>query len=215
MLIVFSGLDGAGKSTQIEKLKTKLEKKGMTVVVFWSRGGYTPGMELLKRFFRKSKVGIIPAVQGNSKERDSAFKRKGVRLIWLTLSVFDLIWNYGIVLRMKSLNNKIIICDRYIIDTLIDFNWTYPHEEVSEWFLWKLLNKVALKPNSHFILTITVKESRKRSILKNEPFPDTPKILNYRLAEYLSYVSKNKNTHHIDCQRSIESVESQINHFLQ
>ena len=48
-MIVFSGLDGAGKSTQIELLKFYFKNSGVPVISFWSRGGYTAGMEFVKK----------------------------------------------------------------------------------------------------------------------------------------------------------------------
>ena len=50
-MIAFSGLDGAGKSTQIDLLRKKFLNERKSVFVFWSRGGYTPGM----LFFKKSR----------------------------------------------------------------------------------------------------------------------------------------------------------------
>ena len=52
MLIEFSGLDCAGKSTQIDLLKKDLENGGLVVKVVWSRGGYTPGIMWLKNLVR-------------------------------------------------------------------------------------------------------------------------------------------------------------------
>ena len=48
MIIVFSGLDGAGKSTQIEILRKKLMHGGSSSKILWARGGYTPCFELVK-----------------------------------------------------------------------------------------------------------------------------------------------------------------------
>jgi len=52
MIIVFSGVDCAGKSTQIELLKKEFLSQGVTAQSLWSRGGYTPGFELFKKFLR-------------------------------------------------------------------------------------------------------------------------------------------------------------------
>jgi len=47
-IIFFSGLDGAGKSTQIDILKNHYLNQNKKVYYFWSRGGYTPGFQRLK-----------------------------------------------------------------------------------------------------------------------------------------------------------------------
>lgn len=209
-LIVFSGLDGAGKSTQIEILKKHFELKSQRVEVFWSRGGYTPGMELLKRVMRKSGAAVVPLTQGNSKKRDDAFKRKFVRKIWLTMAMFDLILNYAIILRIKTLFGKLLICDRYLIDTQLDFELNFPAEKVSSWFLWKVLEKTVPHPAFHFVLTVSIRESQKRSVSKNEPFPDPPEVLQYRLNRYLRYCEKHNNCFQINCEKSIYEVEKEI-----
>lgn len=54
-MISISGIDCCGKSTQIELLCEELKSKGQKCEVIWSRGGYTPGIQAVKRFFRKEK----------------------------------------------------------------------------------------------------------------------------------------------------------------
>lgn len=213
-MIAFSGLDGAGKSTQIEKLRIFFSIKGKKIEVFWSRGGYTPGMEFLKKIVRKKKSGFVLPQPGKTKEREMAFENPVVRKLWLSLAITDLFLFYAIVLRFKSLF-KIIICDRYVFDTQLDFGLNFPQENISNWWLWKLLKITALKPKHHFVLTIPVKESQRRSKLKNEPFPDSDDILEYRLNRYLEYCSQNSYMHHIDGTRPVEVVEKEIINLLQ
>ena len=47
-VIALSGIDGAGKSTQLERLKTFYVSAGQETVTLWTRGGYTPGINLIK-----------------------------------------------------------------------------------------------------------------------------------------------------------------------
>ena len=78
------------------------------------------------------------------------------------------------------------------MDTNIDFKLTYPEDKTDRWFLWKLLNYTALKPDFHFVSTIPVPESVTRSKFKFEPFPDSPETLELRLRLYNEELKQNK-----------------------
>ena len=77
MLVVFSGIDGAGKSTQIELLKSWFLNRKIKVKVLWARGGYTPGMTYLKKslrmFLGKS---VIPSGKSNKNNIIDIVKQK-------------------------------------------------------------------------------------------------------------------------------------------
>jgi len=88
--IVFSGLDGAGKSTQIELLKKYFEQNQKPVLVFWSRGGYTPGFVLLKNILRIVSGKRLPK-SGHSEERDKAIANPNIQRVWLSIAILDLI----------------------------------------------------------------------------------------------------------------------------
>ena len=47
-IISISGIDGAGKSTQIGFIKKKLLRENKKVFIFWSRIGYTSGFQFIK-----------------------------------------------------------------------------------------------------------------------------------------------------------------------
>ena len=51
-MIAFSGLDGAGKSTQIDLVAKKYKSLGSKSIILWARGGYTPGMKFIKNLFK-------------------------------------------------------------------------------------------------------------------------------------------------------------------
>ena len=206
-MIVFSGLDGAGKSTQIELLKIRYSKDSLKSFVFWSRGGYTPGMTLLKRVFLKKKKNIHA---GFENKKNKKFSNIFVRKTWLILSIIDLIFFYTIYLRLKFFFGFKIICDRYIVDTLIDFKLNFPEETVEKWWLWKILNIFAIKPKKHFVLTTSVKESQKRSKIKKEPFPDSKETLKKRLEHYLNFAKHKQFAVHIDCNKGIKTIHNNI-----
>ena len=209
-MIVFSGLDGAGKSTQINLLTDAYTKTGKTSIIFWSRGGYSPGMILLKSLFLQKKNIFEECDDSAMIIRKKRFSNPVIRKIWLFLSILDLIYFYGLYIRFKELLGVKVICDRYIFDTSIDFRLNFPQEKVDKWLIWKLLNIIALKPRKHFVMTISIEESIKRSKLKNEPFPDSIDVLKKRLNQYIKFASNYTSTFHVDGSKSIDSVNKII-----
>jgi len=182
-MIVFSGVDGAGKSTQIELLAAELRAAGSKVTRCWARGGYTPLFSLLKRILRRTPGTRLPA-PGNSPERDRAMRRGWVRKIWLTLALLDLMLVYGVWLRWSRLLGRVVICDRYLADTALDFSFNFPGAGVEQSLLWKALCRLAPAPDITFVMLLPVAESMRRCKEKNEPFTDSEQRFRDRLARY-------------------------------
>lgn len=212
MIIAFSGIDGAGKSTQIYLLKDHLEHNGKKVLIFWSRGGYTPGMLFVKKLLGLSKKASSSQDSDpkQNTKREKSFSNPKIRKLWLILSILDLIYYYCVYIRIQELFGTIIICDRHIKDTEIDFRLNFPKEKFYTWLLWKLLKFSLKKPKRYFIATIPVDESMRRSKLKNEPFPDSKEALEKRLTIYDEFVQSASYTVHIDGMNSIEEIHAQI-----
>lgn len=210
-IIVFSGMDGAGKSTQIDSLRDELFSAGRRPVTLWSRGGYTPGMNLVKSLMRRGSAGKVVPASGPSDSRTQAFQRPVVRRTWLSLALVDLILLYGVWLRLQTWMGRDVICDRYLEDTALDFQINFPQESVSDWWLWRLLRMFRPRPDFTFLLLISVDESQRRSKLKNEPFPDSADVLETRLAAYQAWKEQARSTIHvIDGTRSIEDVARMV-----
>jgi thymidylate kinase len=210
MIVVFSGTDGSGKSTQIEMLINKFRIKGFRTKYIWVRGGYTPLFSALKKILRMLAAKKIPDA-GDSPSRDKLLKKKSVSSAWLAIAILDLLMFYGVYIRTMSWLGTVVVCDRYIEDTLIDFKINFPDTFDDQSFLWKLLVLFAPRSNQSFLLFVPVDVSLIRSKMKGEPFPDTPETLAFRLKTYLDEsVFPSVKYHKIDCQKSIENVQTEI-----
>lgn len=214
-IIVFSGMDGAGKSTQIDSLQTALLAAGRRPVTLWSRGGYTPGISLIKSLMRRGSAGTVVPESGPSDSRTQAFERPLVRRTWLSLAIMDLMLLYGVWVRIQKWTGRDVICDRYLEDTALDFQINFPQESVSTWWLWRMLEFVCPRPDHTFLLLISVEESQRRSKLKNEPFPDSAEVLATRLAAYRDWEGQSRPStsagiHVIDGTGSIEEVSRTV-----
>lgn len=209
LLIAFSGLDCAGKSTQIDLLRKHITALGLKQVYLWIRGGYTPGFNAAKNLLRRASGNKIVPKPGPSQKRAQAFQKKGVRRWWLRFALLDLMWLLGVQARWWRWRGHVVICDRYLLDTLIDFRLNFPQEKVEDWWSWRLLCKIAPQPDVGFMLLIPVEESLKRSRQKNEPFPDPPDVLATRLQQYKK-ISEQGNWRMLDGQLPVETLSSRI-----
>jgi dTMP kinase len=183
-LVVFSGIDGAGKSTQIRMLEQRISVGGRRTLVLWTRIGYTPGMNLARSLARKLLGARIVPPPGNSDARERVFKRRWVRRWWLRLAMLDLIVRWGFWLRLCRWCGYLVICDRYLYDSELDLRLHFPGESASQWWLWRLVVWSCPRPDAAFLLSIPWDEYSQRSIRKREPFPLSSAEFERRLRQY-------------------------------
>ena len=152
---------------------------------------------------------LIPS--GKGERRDKAMSSSLISYLWLMIAMLDLLILYVITIRIESLLGKVVICDRYLGDTFIDFSLNFSKHNFEKMWLWKLLLAVSPKPNIGFLFILPAEESMYRSKLKYEPFPDSKEVLEQRLKIYgTSRFFKDKHWVKIDGLNSIESSASFI-----
>ncbi len=208
-LIVFSGVDGAGKSTQVDLLFRALSEQGRRPVQVWARGGYTSGMLLLKQFLRSLAGNRLVPPSGQRTARHQAFARQRTRRWWLRLAILDLIRLYAVWARCQLFLGRPVICDRYLDDTLLDFQVNFPQEDVASWRLWRLATSVCPRPRLQLLMLIPLAEAEARSRKKSEPFPDTPEVRELRLTEYQQWQSSGQ-WQVLDGSQSVEQLARQV-----
>ena len=188
-MISISGIDCCGKSTQIELLCEELKSKGRKCEVVWSRGGYTPGIQVVKGIFRKEKnVSKEERIKYSEEVNGNPIKRK---LLFIA-SLMDLWLYYSLVLRLKEIFGKTVICD-------------FEHG-----FWWRLTLKTMVKPNPSIVMFIPAEESMRRSGLKDEPFPEPIDVRQKRIEMYYSLAGKNVWQWSIEATNTIDKVFDDI-----
>lgn len=207
MMISFSGIDGSGKGTQIRLLEAHLIENGIKFKTIWARGSWTPGVELIKKVVRQDRN--FSEVQKEAYRREARTNPKKQKII-LILSIMDLLWFFGVYYRFLKIFNKVVICDRYIWDTLIDFRVNFSGYEFEKWLLWKLLIMFIPYPNTAVILFITAEQSQVRGLLKKEANMESLEIKERKTKEYLRLIKEGRWTNVIDGSIGIYEIQMLI-----
>lgn len=120
MLISFSGLDGAGKSTQIENVQSVLHNRGLTVkaLAFWD------DVVVLSRY----REGFVHKVYGSERgigapgrpvqRRDKNVRKWYLNIVRHGLYLLDALHLVRVVRAARRSGVDVIIMDRYIYDEL-------------------------------------------------------------------------------------------------
>jgi thymidylate kinase len=189
-LIAFSGVDCAGKSTQRELLLEALRAAGTAPITVYTRPGYTPGLRALK--------GVLPALLGRKRgaragvsDVPSRFPRRAanlpnplVRWLWVTSALLDLLLLYGVRVRLWRARGRTVVCNRYLLDALVDLRVNFPGERVERRWLCRWLRRSAARPDAAFCLLIPAEETMARARAKKRFHWETLDVLRERWREY-------------------------------
>lgn len=145
----FEGIEGAGKSTQIIKLKSYLEDKNFRVLVLREPGG-TPFGEKMRQAILETKTEITPLAEAH------LFASSRAQLL------------EEVILKELAVPNTVIICDRYIDSSLV-YQGHSRGLGVAEVLNIHNVFPLNLVPHLTFYLRINVETSEKRQKMRNAP----------------------------------------------
>lgn len=146
----FEGIEGAGKSTQITRLKKYLEEeKNFRVLVLREPGG-TPFGEKLRQAILETKTEISPLAEAH------LFASSRSQLL------------SEVILKELSIPNTVIICDRYI-DSSIVYQGHARGLGVAEVLEIHNIFPLNLVPHLTFYLSIGFLTSENRQKIRNAP----------------------------------------------
>jgi thymidylate kinase len=159
-IVTFSGIDGAGKSTQIQSLQRGLEEAGLHVelVAFWE------DVARLKRIregvghsiFKGDKGVGSPSAPIN--RRDKNVRSSPMTVVRVVLYFIDAISTWCAVRKALRTNADFVICDRYIYDEMANLSLRNPLLRAYV----RLLLKLVPKPDISYLLDADPKHARAR-----------------------------------------------------
>jgi thymidylate kinase len=171
-VIIFSGIDGSGKSAHARKLMHELEVGGKSVEYLWMRGRGRTFLSfpllVLCRLLNITKVHTLE--NGVKISEYSFYKYAPLRLLWPWLQLIDSIIYTTVLIRLSLIHSyDLLIVDRSVVDTLVDVisdtHFPYGMDTLHRLFLF------LLPKNSLVIILDTNEETaltRKRDILSRD-----------------------------------------------
>ncbi len=119
MLIAFSGVDGSGKTTQVDLLEESFQRINVNVIRIRSRWRpllSLPLLVILRRlgYARVHRAGGVYIVETRLPPRG------GLTSLWCVLTQIENIVKTGVKLLFPLILGRIVICDRYALDMVVD-----------------------------------------------------------------------------------------------
>jgi thymidylate kinase len=173
MLISISGVDGSGKSTCARQLQDILDFCQLRTAVVWSRVGssgflkpFSKIMRFCYRLVKRKKIAneFENFAESQARRRDLFGRAPGFKTVGALALLVEMLWLYAFKVALPLLFKKIVICDRYVYDTLVDVKTRYaihPHTREGRLFK-KLLTSLTPRADIAYLLDIAFEESCRR-----------------------------------------------------
>lgn len=207
MIVSFSGIDSAGKTTQIELLMKYFEEHNIKAQKVWSKARATPGVVALKELFRRDK-GFDE--EKKAEYRQAVFQNsKKERMLYIA-SMLDLCWYWGIYYRILNVVNRYVVCDRYLWDTYVEINSDFAGIDIDRSILWKIVHAITPKPKVSFVFIVPAEVSLTRDHGKNAAGIESIDVKRRKIDSYMRCINKNCWTNVMDGMQSIENLRKQV-----
>ncbi len=159
MLVTFSGLDGAGKSTLVHALRQTLEGQNRPVAVYHMNDNV--GVYAWLRQLRDRLGGGKRPGHGTDGETATLVRRVRNAVLWgktlrRVIYPVDLVFFLAYRLYHERLRGRILIMDRYFYDTLVDV------ADGRHWGLLRLFERLTPTPDLAVLLDVGPEESYAR-----------------------------------------------------
>ncbi|MCS6799972.1 MAG: hypothetical protein NZ898_15895 [Myxococcota bacterium] len=209
-LVALSGVDGAGKSTQLHLLAAALRAEGRRVADFWFRPGYSARLDGLRRSIRALRPQLLPRADRSETERarrERLWSRRPVRMAWLASALIDAWIELGVSVRRALRTHDDVLCDRYVLDATIDLRLKLGDEAPDA--LLRTLGWIAPRADVTVALTLPWDLVLERTRRKNEPFPEPEHERRRRYEAYVEAFAREPVTL-VDASAPVDAVAARI-----
>jgi thymidylate kinase len=168
ILVTLSGCDGSGKTLQADGLRGVFDTCDLRNAGVWARGASSRFMSFFirvgKALRRSPGEGAAHAGEAARFEdrRRSLGGNRAIRGLFAFLYALDLTWPYLVKTRLLMAVGKVVICDRYVYDALVDYT-LYTGDAIDALpapLRW--LERAAPRPQVRILLDVDPSEALRR-----------------------------------------------------
>ncbi|MGQ9492132.1 MAG: nucleotidyltransferase family protein [Anaerolineae bacterium] len=167
MLVTFSGVDGCGKTTQAKALQSAFDTCHIQAKYVWNRGG---SASWLRFFTRWAKYGmqntyreVAPSAEAKVRIRQQRFRSFWLRWGWAWLTTVELLLRYIRQVALPLLGGQVVICDRYLYDTLADWAAYFDEPAVEKRWAARALCLLSPRPRIAYWIDVPSKVAQARA----------------------------------------------------
>ena len=171
-LVTVSGLDGAGKTAHVQKLSEAFTGCHIKNEIMWARGGSTPVTDAALRVARGGGGGDGSGQANPSEKVDRRRRQLSSNLArqgWVFIMGFDLLWRYMQHVWWPMRRGRVVICDRYMYDALVEVAAYADDAGLPACTLARLLTALMPKPGTRWLLDVSPETAASRSADPEDP----------------------------------------------
>lgn len=202
-LICMCGIDGSGKTSHAEAVRTVLERCEVPSLRVWMRGGYSPAVEWLKRTLRRTS-SQVPDI-GDREGKRRVYRSRRTRLLWGGLVVLEQVVQAIGAVRWPRLRGRALVAERYIPDTLADLTEKFGDPAYPDRLGGRLLRWLTPRPDLIILLDLPGEVAHAR-----KPDDFDAKVLEARRQVYLRTLGAFPQAVVIDATRPLDELQDEI-----
>jgi len=205
MLITLSGVDGAGKTTQVRALQAALNTCDLRATQVWYRAGSARWVSMLTRFAKRGATAGPPQPTPSRVEsRRQRLRSPWARQAWSWLTTVELLLKYSAHVAVPLLLGRVVICDRYVYDALADWSAYFGEPDIEKRVAARVLLALTPHPRLAYWLDLPPEEALARSQ------DGTPASFLATLSEAYRRVAASQGLHRVNGSQTWEAISSPV-----